>query len=53
MAAAHIEKLEGLTARIYNYVLRLWGGKKKKKEKKEEDWRQGCQLKENLSQENK
>ena len=31
MAAAHIEELEGLTTRIYNYVLELWGGKKKRK----------------------
>ena len=33
---AHIEELEQLTTRIYNYVLGLWGGK----EKKEEDWQQ-------------
>ena len=30
-AAAHIEELEGLTTRIYNYALGLWGGGKKKK----------------------
>ena len=35
MVAAHAE-LEGLTTRIYNHVLGLWGGKKKK----EEDWQQ-------------
>ena len=29
VAGAHIEKLEGLTTRIYNYLLGLWGGKKK------------------------
>ena len=27
----HIEELEGLMARIYNYVLGLWGGKKKRR----------------------
>ena len=32
-------ELEGPTARIYNYVLGLWG-EKKKKTKKEEDWQQ-------------
>ena len=36
--ASHIEKLEGPTTRIYNYVLGGFG-KKKKKEKKE-DWQQ-------------
>ena len=30
VAVAHIEELEGLTTRIYNYVLGLWGGEKKK-----------------------
>ena len=30
-AASHIEESEGLTTRIYNYVLGLWGGGKKKK----------------------
>ena len=34
VAASHIEELEGITTRIYNYVLGLWGGKKK------EDWQQ-------------
>ena len=29
-AASHMEELEGPTARIYNYVLGLWGGKKKR-----------------------
>ena len=33
-------QLEGLTTRIYNYVLgELWGEEEKKKEKKE-DWQQ-------------
>ena len=27
-AAAHIEEIEGLTTRIYNYVLGIWGGEK-------------------------
>ena len=27
VAASHIEELEGLTTRIYNYVLGLWEGK--------------------------
>ena len=30
VAASHIEELEGLTTRIYNYVLGLWGEKKKR-----------------------
>ena len=30
MPAAHIEELEGLTTRIYNCLLGLWGGKKKR-----------------------
>ena len=30
VVVAHIEELEGLTARIYNYVLGLWGRKTKK-----------------------
>ena len=30
---SHIEELEGLTTRIYNYVLGLWGEKNK-----QEDW---------------
>ena len=34
VVASYIEKLEGPTTRIYNYVLGLWGGKK------EEDWQQ-------------
>ena len=38
VAASHIEELEGLTTRIYNYVLWLWGEKERKKE--EEDWQQ-------------
>ena len=29
MAASPIEELEGLTSRIYNYVLGLWGEKKR------------------------
>ena len=29
VAAAHTEELEGLTTRIYNYALGLWGGEKK------------------------
>ena len=29
VAVAHIEELEGLTTRIYNYVLGLWGRKKR------------------------
>ena len=37
VAAAHIEELEGLTTRIFNYVPGLWGGKIKKRE---EDWQQ-------------
>ena len=28
VAVAHVEELEGLIARLYNYVLGLWGGKK-------------------------
>ena len=36
VAAGHIEELEGLTTRIYNYVLGLWG----EKNKREEDWQQ-------------
>ena len=35
VVAAHVEK-PGLTTRIYNYVLELWG----EPEKKEEDWKQ-------------
>uniref|UniRef100_A0A9L0I8A5 Zinc finger protein 286A n=1 Tax=Equus asinus TaxID=9793 RepID=A0A9L0I8A5_EQUAS len=31
VVAAHIEELEGLTTRIYNHVLGLWGGEKKKR----------------------
>ena len=30
MAASHIEELGGLTTRIYNYVLGLWGEKKER-----------------------
>ena len=33
VVATHIEELEGLTIRIYNHALGLWGRKKK-----EEDW---------------
>ena len=33
VAAAHIEELEGLTTRIYNYDLGFLGGKRQ-----EEDW---------------
>ena len=29
MVASYIEELEGLTTRIYNYVLGLWGLKKR------------------------
>ena len=36
VAVTHIEELEGLTTRIYNYVLGLCGGTKKR----EEDWQQ-------------
>ena len=39
VVASHIEELEGLTTRIHNYVLGLWGGENKKK-KQEEDWQQ-------------
>ena len=31
VVASHIEELERLTTRIYNYVLGLWGRKKKRK----------------------
>ena len=30
VATAHKEELEGLTTKIYNYVLGLWGGEKKR-----------------------
>ena len=30
VVVAHKEGLEGLTSRIHNYVLGLWGGKKQK-----------------------
>ena len=33
VAAAHIEKLEGLTTRMYNHILWLGEGKKKEREK--------------------
>ena len=36
VAAAHTDELEGLTTRICNYVLGLWGGGAKR----EEDWQQ-------------
>ena len=36
VSAAHTEELEGLTTRIYNHALGLWGGKKNKGE----DWPQ-------------
>ena len=36
VVAVHVEEIEGLTARIYNHLLGLWGGK----HKKEEDWQQ-------------
>ena len=29
VAASHIEELEGLTTRVYNYALVLWAGKKR------------------------
>ena len=29
--ASHMAEQEGLTTRIYNYALGLWGGKKKRK----------------------
>ena len=32
VVVAHIEELEGLTTRIYNHALGLWGGKKKERE---------------------
>ena len=32
VVAAHTEELRGLTIRIYNYVLGLWGGAEKKME---------------------
>ena len=35
MTVAHIEELEGLKSKIYQYVLGLWGGEEKKRE---EDW---------------
>ena len=31
VSVVHIEELEGLRTRIYNYVLELWGGKKKRR----------------------
>ena len=31
VVVAHIDELKGLTTRIYNYVLGLWGGRKKRK----------------------
>ena len=31
VVASHIEELEGLSTRIYNYVLGLWGEKRKKR----------------------
>ena len=37
MAVAHIKELEGLTTRIYGYILGLWLGEKKEREK---DWQQ-------------
>ena len=40
VVVAHIEELEGLTTRIYYYVLGLWGGKEKENQKREEDWQQ-------------
>ena len=36
VVADHIGEIEGLTIRIYNYILGLWGGEKKR----EEDWQQ-------------
>ena len=33
VVAAHIEELEGLTTRIYNYVLGLWREKKRERER--------------------
>ena len=35
VVVAHMEELEGLTTRIYNHALGLWGEKKK-----EHDWQQ-------------
>ena len=35
LAAAHIQELEGIRTRMYNYVVGLWGGKKG-----EQDWQQ-------------
>ena len=34
---AHMEELEGLTTRIYNHVLGLWGTNKKRMEGPKED----------------
>ena len=31
VAASHIEEVQGVTTRIYNYVLGLWGEKKEKR----------------------
>ena len=45
VVAAHRKELEGLTTRIYNYILRFWGGGKK-----ERKIGNTCQLKANLSQ---
>ena len=36
VVAAHTEELEGLTTRIHNYVVGVWGGEKER----EEDWQQ-------------
>ena len=33
VVVAHIGELEGPTARIYNYVPGLWGGKKRERER--------------------
>ena len=37
VVASHIEELEGLTTRIYNYVSGFWGEKKKNKNNYQQD----------------
>ena len=49
VVVAHIEKLEGPTTRIYNYVLGLWGEGKEKRGRLARD----VKLRVNLSQLNK
>ena len=50
LAAAHMEEPEGLTTRIYNYILGLWGGKKRRKKR---EIGNRCWLRENLSMKKK